>query len=103
MSHSSIRTAMFFLSLALAPSLSASLFADSLPERRGERIDRHLDAKGERIDRRLDRRAAVADANGHPVRAQRLDAKGDRIENRLDARGDRIRSRLEARAARRTN
>jgi len=63
----------------------------------GTRIERRLDRKGDRIDRRLDRRAAIADANGHELRAERLDRKGDRIDRRLDRRGHRIERRFERR------
>jgi Ni/Co efflux regulator RcnB len=63
----------------------------------GDRIERRLDRRGDRIDRRLDRRAAIAEANGHPLRAERLDRKGDRIDARLDRRGHRIERRLDRR------
>jgi Ni/Co efflux regulator RcnB len=63
----------------------------------GDRVERRLDRKGDRIDRRLDRRAAIADANGHELRAERLDRKGDRIDRRLDRRGHRIERRFDRR------
>ena len=83
--------AIGILALTLAPSARAD---------RGDRIEQRLDARGDRIDHRFDHRADVAAANGHPLRAQRLDAKGARIEQRLDARGDRINERLDARGQR---
>jgi hypothetical protein len=69
-------------------------------DRRGERIDHRLDRRGERIDDRLDARSNRAAALGFTHRAQRLDRRGDRIENRLDRRGDRIENRLDRRGDR---
>ena len=88
--------------LTLAATALASLFlfsAAPIPAHAdaGDRIERRLDRKGDRIDGRLDRRAAVADANGHELRAERLDRKGDRIDSRLDRRGHRIERRLDRR------
>jgi len=86
--------------LTLASTALASLFLFSAAPiaahaEAGDRIERRLDHRGDRIDRRLDRRAAVADANGHELRAERLDRKGDRIDRRLDRRGHRIERRFE--------
>jgi hypothetical protein len=80
------------LALALAPAASA--------EDRGDRIDERLDRRGDRIEDRLDNRAAIADANGHPLRADRLERRGNRIDNRLDRRGDRIDRRFDRRGDR---
>jgi hypothetical protein len=80
------------LVLALAPA--------ALAEDRGDRIDQRLDRRGDRIEQRFDNRAAIADANGHPLRADRLEARGNRIDNRLDRRGDRIDRRFDRRGDR---
>ena len=64
-------------------------------DHRGEVINERLDRKGERINDRLDRKAEIEAAHGHAGRAARLDAKGDRIEERLDAKGDRIEKKLD--------
>jgi len=77
--------------LTLAATALASLFLFSAAP-----IAAHADA-GDRIDRRLDRRAHIAEENGHPLRAERLDRKGDRIDRRLDRRGHRIERRLDRR------
>ncbi len=85
--------------LALPLLLGASL-AQAHPHGRGDRgdrIERHWDARGDRIDRRLDRRADHQQALGHERRAAALDRKGDRI----DAHYDRIGARREARFDRR--
>ncbi len=69
-------------------------------EHRGDRIDQRLNQRGENIDHRLDQRAQLTEANGHEARAQPLDKRGDRVENRLDKRGDRAERRLDRRGAR---
>ncbi len=88
------------LNLAAA-ALATLLVANAVPiaahADAGDRIERRLDRTGDRIDRRLDRRAAVADANGHELRAERLDRKGDRIDARLDRKGHRIERRFDRR------
>lgn len=85
-------TAMALASCFLLGIAPMAALADA-----GDRIERRLDRKGDRIDGRLDRRAAIADANGHELRAERLDHRGDRIDRRLDRRGHRIERRLEHR------
>lgn len=52
--------------------------------------DRRLDRRGRRIDAHLDVFALFAAATGNYDLAYELDRKGDRIERRLDRRGDRI-------------
>lgn len=91
----SIRTLSLAGLLLAVVSASTAAHAHAGPvadrwDHRGDRIDTRLDRRGDRIDGRLDHRAALADANGRPLRAERLDRQGDRIDRRLDLRGDRI-------------
>ena len=81
-------------------------------DNKGDRIENRLDNIGDRIEDRLDHKADRASANGHEARAdhlenkgdridQRLDNKGERIDNRLDRKGERINNRLDKRTERR--
>lgn len=88
--------------IAMASMTASSAIADDRGERindrldeRGEALNERLDRKGERINDRLDRKAEIEAAHGHDGRAERLDAKGNHIEERLDARGDRIEKKLD--------
>jgi hypothetical protein len=56
----------------------------------GDRVEHRLDVHGDRVEHRLDVRSDHALANGHPVRAARLDRTGDRVDRRLDRRGARF-------------
>ena len=96
------KLAKILLTGALMIAAGAPAFAADRGERindrldnRGERINDRLDNRGERVNDRLDNRAERAEANGHPKRAARLDAKGNRVENRLDAKGNRVENRLD--------
>jgi len=51
-----------------------------------------LDARGDRIEQRLDNRG--------DRREEKLDNKGDRVNDRLDRKGDRINDRLDRRGER---
>ena len=58
--------------------------------REAQRLDRKLDRRGERIDQHLDFLALVAAVSGEYGLARELDRRGDRIERRYDRRGDRL-------------
>jgi hypothetical protein len=58
-------------------------------------VEDRLDRRGDRIDQRLDRKGDRIDS--------RLDRRGDRADNRLDRRGDRIDRKLDRRGQRRAN
>lgn len=92
--------ALFFICLGTALAQDAGDRVENRLDLRGDRIDARLDARGECINDRLDIRSDRASANGHEMRASRLDRKGDRIENRLDRRGDRADNRLDRRGQR---
>ena len=69
-------------------------------DRRVDRVDARLDARGERINDRLDALAAKARAEGKFGLANHLDRKGDSIEARLDRQGDWIENHLDRRGDR---
>lgn len=85
------------LCLALAAAAACPALA---ADNRGEAVNERLDRRGEAINERLDRRAERAEAAGKTGLAERLDVRGDRIENRLDRKGNRIENRLDRRGNR---
>lgn len=90
-------SATLLASLVAGPVLAADAASrvGNPVERRGDRIEHRLDKRGDHINNRLDRRAAKASANGHDMRAARLDHKGNRITHRLDRTGQRVERRTD--------
>ncbi len=87
-----MKPTMKLMTLLALPLLLGASLAQAHPHGRGDRgdrIERHWDARGDRIDRHLDRRADHQQALGHERRAAALDRKGDRIGARREARFDR--------------
>ena len=70
-------------------------------DNKGDRIEQRLDNRGDRIEDLLDKRADKARAAGHDGKADRLEAKGDRIDVHLDKKGERINHHLDRKGKRR--
>ena len=82
----------------IAVAPTTTLAQETVEQDDGNRIVQRLDNRGDQVNDQLHARTHRARDNGRYALAKRLYRKGNRIDHKLDRKGDRINDRLDARA-----